>query len=678
MTGAARARSPAPGLTGLSGSGVTGLMGASDGGRPGERDRCGPGAVDVDRRLAEAFQAPEGVWNKDADRIRLDVFALGALAYYVLAGRPAAADRAALRERLHRDDGLDLAADLPQVPSAVRALVLEATRPAVSERLPDVRSFLERLAEAERALAGPAEDVIDPLDAAPGSVIDGRFRLERRLGQGSTAVGLLVTDLSVADGPDAVRVLKVAMDDAAASRIAGEAEVLAGLADPRLVRLVEGPVEVGGRQALVLESAGEQTLGEVLRGRERLSLDLLERWGTDLLEALVALDRAGVDHRDIKPANLGVREGRSDRAKHLVLFDFSLSRAGAAAVTAGTPPYLDPFLDAPDAAGTTRRPNGTPPPSCCSRWRPGPRRGSATGCPTRRRSGTRRPSRPAMFDPAVAGPLVTFFRTALARSAKERHDTAAEMLAAWRSVFAPVPKTIPDDADELAAQAEPATPLAEAGLSARALSALEPYGVATVGDLVAVDPVRLNRLSGVAEATRREVKSRARQWRDKFGPAVTGRGTGREPQGPDGPGISGRPDPVTAAGLLLEHAGTARAVSRRAMARLMLGLDPGLGPVRQPGRAGRAARRDPGPGGPAGGRAAGRLGGPPGVPRPARRHRGDRQAGARRRRAGSRRWASWPAPFWPRCPRLTPGRTPRRRPGSGRACCAWPWTGRRP
>ena len=82
------------------------------------------------------------------------MFALGALAYYVLAGRPAAADRAALRDRLHRDDGLDLAADLPQVPSAVRAFVLEATRPAVSERLPDVRAFVERLADAERALAG--------------------------------------------------------------------------------------------------------------------------------------------------------------------------------------------------------------------------------------------------------------------------------------------------------------------------------------------------------------------------------------------------------------------------------------------------------------------------------------------------------------------------------------------
>ena len=565
-----------PALTGLSGSGVTGLMGAADGGGQASV-MMRPGAVDVDRRLAEAFQAPEGVWNRDADRIRLDVFALGALAYYVLAGRPAAADRAALRERLHRDNGLDLAADLPQVPSAVRALVLEATRPAVTERLPDVRSFVQRLAEAERALAGPAEDVVDPLAAAPGAVIDGRFRLERRLGEGSTAVGLLVTDVSVADsGPDAARVLKVARDDAAAGRIAGEAGVLAGLNDPRLVRLVEGPVEVGGRKALVLESAGEETLGEVLRSRERLSLDLLERWGTDLLEALVSLDRSGVDHRDIKPANLGVREGRSDRAKHLVLFDFSLSRAGAAAVTAGTPPYLDPFLDAPERG----------------RYDSAAERYSAavvlfemaTGAVPKFGDGLSDPAsvrdeatvEAGLFDPAVAGGLVSFFRTALARSAKERHDTAPEMLAAWRSVFAPVPRTVPDNADECAAAAEPPTPLSEAGLSARALSALEPYGVVTVANLVAVDPVRLNRLSGVAEATRREVKARARQWRDTFGTAVTGHGPGR--QNPPGPDDADGPDPVAAAELLLAHAGTARAASRRALARLVLGLDPGLDP----------------------------------------------------------------------------------------------------
>ena len=168
--------------------------------------------------MAEAFQAPEGVWNPDADRIRIDVFALGALTYYVLSGQMPAADRTTLRERLNRDGGLDLAVDLPQVTPALRALVLDATRPAVTERLPDVRAFLDLLDEAEAA-AEPGEDVIDPLEAAPGAVIDGRFRLQRRLGTGSTAMGLLVNDLSVAEsGPDSVRVLKVALDAQAAGR----------------------------------------------------------------------------------------------------------------------------------------------------------------------------------------------------------------------------------------------------------------------------------------------------------------------------------------------------------------------------------------------------------------------------------------------------------------------------
>ena len=139
--------------------------------------------------MAEAFQAPEGVWNPNADRIRIDVFALGALAYYVLSGRMPAADRTTLRERLNREGGLDLAVDLPQVTPELRALVLDATRPAVTERHSG-RAGVPGTARRGRGCDGrPGEDVIDPLEAAPGAVIDGRFRLQRRLGTGSTAVG---------------------------------------------------------------------------------------------------------------------------------------------------------------------------------------------------------------------------------------------------------------------------------------------------------------------------------------------------------------------------------------------------------------------------------------------------------------------------------------------------------
>lgn len=111
--------------------------------------------MDLDRQFAEVFQAPEGVWNREADRVRLDVFSLGALAYYLIAGRAPALDSATLRDRLQRDGGLDLAADLPQVSVAMRRLVLQAARPAVSERLRDVARFLAGLADAEQELAAP-------------------------------------------------------------------------------------------------------------------------------------------------------------------------------------------------------------------------------------------------------------------------------------------------------------------------------------------------------------------------------------------------------------------------------------------------------------------------------------------------------------------------------------------
>lgn len=556
---AARARGSSP-------AGVTDMLGATERLTAILHAR----ADQVDRPTASAFQAPEGVWSRDADRVRLDVFALGALTYYLVAGRPPAADRAALQERLRRDRGLDLAADLPQVSSAVRTLVLKATRPVVSERLGDVGAFLRELAGAERLLASTVGEATDPLEAQPGEILDGRFRLERRLGAGSTAVGLLVTDLSVdGGGPEAERVLKVAQHDAAAARLVGEAEVLTGLSGPRLVRMIEGPIEVGTRPALLLANAGSETLGDVLEARTRLSLDLLERWGTDLLEALVALDRAGVTHRDIKPANLGVHEGRGDRVKHLVLFDFSLSRASTTALSAGTPPYLDPFL------GDTERGRFD---SAAERYAAAavlfematggtPVYGDPLSDPASVRDELTIDR--GMFDQSVAGPIVAFFSAALARKVGERHHTAAEMLADWRAAFAPVPRTVPDDASERAEAAQPPTLLTEAGLSARALSALEPLGVATVGDVVALDPVRLNHLSGVAEQTRREVKARARRWRERFAGTVARR--------PAGISVDGAiPDVATGADLLVRSAGPPRAESRRAIARLLLGVDPGL------------------------------------------------------------------------------------------------------
>jgi serine/threonine protein kinase len=513
-----------------------------------------------------AFAAPEGALASGVDRIRVDVFGLGALAFYLLTRQPAARSAAALRDRLREQSGLDLAPELPQVSSALRTAVLNATRPAVSERTADVSTFLAELT-LEEARETEHEPVVDPLEATPGAVLDGRFRLKRRLGKGSTAVGLLVTDL---DGdPETERVLKVAVDDAGGQRLVEEAEVLRSLRNlhsPRIVAMVSEPLIVGGRQALLLESAGTDTLAQAMIGRPRLSLDLLERWGTDLLEAVVALDRAGVDHRDIKPANLGVRESRSNRAPHLVLFDFSLSRAAAAALRAGTPPYLDPFLG---SAGRDRYD------SAAERYAAAAVLFEmATGNTPMYGDGLSDPAvisddatiRAEQFDPTVAQPLVTFFRQALARDVAERHHTAGEMLSAWQLTFSQTDTSAPDNAGELTDTATAETLLAAAGLSARALSALEPFAVTTVGDLVAVDAARLSRLSGVAEPTRNEVRRVASLWRRKYGTAVRRAGASYSLRDVVLPG------PMDAADLLLEQARAGRARNRPALVSRILGL----------------------------------------------------------------------------------------------------------
>lgn len=477
-------------------------------------------AFDPSRALEEAFVAPEGAWSKNADRIRLDVFSLGALTHYLLTGRPAASSATALKTRLNREGGLDLAVDLPQVSSELRDLVLRATDPLPTRRLPDVGAFLAVLAKAERSSL-EAEPEADPLSAVPGTRLDDRFTLEARLGQGSTAAGLAVRD--EVDGAE--RVLKVALNETAATRLADEAEVLKKLTSPRIVRLVEGPITVGGRQALLLENAGRRTLSEEIRAGQRLPLDRLERYGTDLLDAVVTLDKAGIDHRDIKPSNLGVQLSRGERKEHLVLFDFSLTGVPATSTRSGTPPYLDPFFIG----------DRTTYDSAAERYSAAVVLFEmATGSTPIYGDGSAEPSvidddvtlETSMFDPHLAGEFVAFFRQGLHRDATKRFSTAEAMRAAWKAVFAHVASDEESEAenDKRAAVATLSTPITDAGLSIHALSALEPLGLHTVGEFLAAFEGRpVHEYPAMGFATRLHIQRRRTEWRARLGGAPVAR-----------------------------------------------------------------------------------------------------------------------------------------------------------
>lgn len=471
--------------------------------------------------LAAPYLAPEAATDPDADGVLLDVFSLGAIAYLVLTGQPAVERAEDLAAALREADGLDLSAAMDGVGSELRELVRGATTPVVTHRVDNVDFFLLLLDAAEREASAQvdADGQPDPLAAKPGDRLNDRFVLERRLGTGSSAVALLVRDEQSGQS----RVLKVALGPDRERSLEDEADVLGRLRHPAIVELY-GSVRLHDRVTLILQWASRGTLAARLREEGPLSLELLERLGADLLEALRQLEREGYLHRDVKPENLGVVPVGRDDEEHLVLFDFSLSRADPTAVRAGTPHYLDPFVaergrfdPAADRYAATvtlhematgRRPI----------WGDGKTAAEHTSGPAHLATD--------VLDPAIRQPLRAFFARALDRSAGARFDTAEDMLTAWRGVFAragapAAPRAIdPEERNRLIEAAELSTPLAQLGFTTAQVAALERHNIVLVEDLVLLPARELNHLRGVGGRMRREIATVAGALRSGLGDQV--------------------------------------------------------------------------------------------------------------------------------------------------------------
>ncbi|MBK8233513.1 MAG: BREX system serine/threonine kinase PglW [Candidatus Eisenbacteria bacterium] len=465
---------------------------------------------------ASLYRAPESGRNAESTGEHLDVFSVGAVAYHLFSGEPPATTAFELWERVTRDRGLDLAQVQDGVSNLLRDLVLAATRPAVQDRLDSVDEFLLGLDQFEAELSRPADSLhVHPLSAKPGDMIAHGFRVKRRLGTGSTALALEV------ERDNEVSVLKVAMNAEHNDRLRAEGEVLAKLRHPRIVPYLE-TLEIEGHVALRTGRAGEGSLSSRLRDDGQLALDFLERFGRDLLDALAYLEAEGIPHRDLKPDNVGLaRQGQSGDL-HLVLFDFSLSRARIDDIRAGTEGYLEPFLK-------LRKP---------PRWDIAAERWSAavllyqmaTGVLPRWGDGKSDPAvldceatiESSAFDPSVREGLTDFFLRALRRDPRERFDSAEAMGRAWVELFEDAAESRAEqhDLNETRAaaieSANLATQCVELPLSARAQNALQRLAIITVQDLLRTPLIKVFQQRGVGNQTRREIRVWTHELRRRF------------------------------------------------------------------------------------------------------------------------------------------------------------------
>ncbi len=105
----------------------------------------------ADRWARAAFTAPEGIQVGTPDRLRLDVFSLGALAFYlVTGGQPPARNRADLTARLREQGGLDVSVELPAGPAGPPRRHPEGDPPAGQRPAPRRGRLPRRLLDSRR------------------------------------------------------------------------------------------------------------------------------------------------------------------------------------------------------------------------------------------------------------------------------------------------------------------------------------------------------------------------------------------------------------------------------------------------------------------------------------------------------------------------------------------------
>ena len=196
---------------------------------------------------------------------------------------------------------------------------------------------------------------MDIANIAAGTLIDGRYRVTRPLGNGGMSVVYQAHDeqLSRDVALKLFRPATVERDDE--RRRHAEVKILATLEHPTLVTLFDARLDADPAY-LTTEFVGGEDLGARLRSGALPADDLIPLTAS-LADALAFMHQAGVVHRDVKPANILLLHEPPPSAPFAKLADFGISRlvdgsrSTVAGSVLGTAAYLSPEQASGRAAG---------------------------------------------------------------------------------------------------------------------------------------------------------------------------------------------------------------------------------------------------------------------------------------------------------------------------------------
>ncbi|HEU4975126.1 MAG TPA: Stk1 family PASTA domain-containing Ser/Thr kinase [Baekduia sp.] len=177
------------------------------------------------------------------------------------------------------------------------------------------------------------------------TIIDGRYRMLRRVGSGGMADVVCAEDLQLGRRV-AIKLLhrRFAEDAEFVERFRREASSAAGLQHPNVVAVYDRGAW-DGTYYIAMEFLEGRSLKRLIQDEAPLDAALAIELTIQILRAARFAHKRGIIHRDLKPHNVIVDESGS--TPHAKVTDFGIARAGASDMTEtgsimGTAQYLSP------------------------------------------------------------------------------------------------------------------------------------------------------------------------------------------------------------------------------------------------------------------------------------------------------------------------------------------------
>ena len=190
---------------------------------------------------------------------------------------------------------------------------------------------------------GAGQPPADPVrfNPVPGAVVDGKYRVERLLGEGGMGIVVSATHLGLEQEVAIKFLLPEAMrSKVAVERFLREAKVAAKVRSEYVARVHDvGKTQEGGVPYIVMEHLDGIDLGKLIDRDGALRMDEACEIAMQACEALGEVHAAGIVHRDLKPSNLFVTR-RADGSPAVKLLDFGISKLTLGGDDVGLDPAL--------------------------------------------------------------------------------------------------------------------------------------------------------------------------------------------------------------------------------------------------------------------------------------------------------------------------------------------------